>query len=454
MNFIGPFKIKIVTFSLLLCFLHDAQAHDDSLHGKGRVPNLVRKNMNAFQEEHHHNEHLAEAGSSQCVDGMAADYPCKNIELVSFVPLDKMGGGNGNDIWGWTDPSTGKEYAIMGLTNGTSFIDISNPHHPLFLGHLPPHPGVAMSSWRDIKTYNNHAFISSEALNSGIQVVDLTQLRNITTPPVKITETAFYDDISTSHNIVINEDSGYAYGVGLKSGDCSSGLHFIDISTPASPQFAGCFGADGYTHDAQCVNYHGPDPDHQGKEICFAFNEDTLTIVDVSNKTSPIQISRTFYVNTGYSHQGWATDDHAWLLLDDELDERNIETVTHTRTLIWNIADLDSPVHHGDYTGVTTAIDHNQYIVGNYSYQANYSSGLRIIDINDIANTQLAEVAFFDIYPENDNVSFNGAWSVYPFFSSGIVIVSGIEQGLFLLRPDLSGSVAPGNMIFRDGFEN
>lgn len=435
--------ITTIVMLLLLTFITGALAHDDSMPGQGRVPAHARDNMRAFAAEHHHNEHLAAQSITTCVGGMAGTYPCSNIDLMAFLPLDQIGGGNGNDIWGWTDVLTGKEYAIMGLTTGTAFVDISDPVNPVYMGHLPPHPGVSSSSWRDIKTYNDHAFIGSEALNSGMQVVDLTQLRDIVTPPVTIVETAFYTGFSTSHNIVINEDSGFAYGVGLNSGNCARGLHFVDIVNPTNPQSAGCFGNDGYTHDAQCVNYNGPDIEHRGKEICFAYNEDTLTIVDVSNKAAPVQISRTAYINKGYSHQGWLTDDQAYLLLDDELDERNFASVTQTRTLIWNVSNLDNPVHQADYAGVSTSIDHNQYIVGDYSYQANYSSGLRILDISDIANNNLGEVAFFDIYPANNGTGFNGAWSVYPFFASGTVIVSGIEQGLYILRPNLGTPDSP-----------
>ena len=343
--------IKTMIAVLLLTVLANALAHDDSMPGNGRVPAHARDNMRAFAAEHHHNAHLAAQSITTCVAGMAGGYPCSNIDLMAFLPLDQIGGGNGNDIWGWTDSLTGKEYAIMGLTTGTAFVDISDPVNPVYMGHLPPHPGVSFSSWRDIKTYSDHAYIGSEALNSGMQVVDLTQLRDIVAPPVTIVETAFYLGFSTSHNIVINEDSGFAYGVGLNSGNCARGLHFVDIANPANPQSAGCFSGDGYTLDAQCVTYNGPDTQHTGKEICFAYNEDTLTIVDVSNKSAPVQISRTGYANRGYSHQGWITDDQSYLLLDDELDERNVPSVTNTRTLIWNVIDLDNPVYQGDYTG-------------------------------------------------------------------------------------------------------
>jgi hypothetical protein len=130
-------------------------------------------------------------------------------------------------------------------------------------------------------------------------------------------------------------------------------------------------------------------------------------------------------------------------LLDDELDERNFAAVTNTRTLIWDVRDLDAPVYFADYIGLANSIDHNQYIVGNYAYQANYQSGLRILDISDIANGNLSEAGFFDIYPSSDSPNFNGAWSVYPFFASGNVVVSGIEQGLYILRPNLGTSNDP-----------
>jgi len=170
-------------------------------------------------------------------------------------------------------------------------------------------------------------------------------------------------------------------------------------------------------------------------------NTDTLTIVDVTNKVAPTQISRNGYAGRGYTHQGWLSDDHRYFLLDDELDERDF--VHNTRTYIWDLLDLDNPILLGNYTGTNTAYDHNQYIKGNFAYQSNYRAGLRILDITNIAAASLSEVAFFDIYPANDNNGFNGTWSNYPYFDSGIVVVSGIEQGLFILKPNLGGGSDP-----------
>jgi hypothetical protein len=207
----------------------------------------------------------------------------------------------------------------------------------------------------------------------------------------------------------------------------------IDIRNPRQPAFAGCVGQDGYTHETQCVTYHGPDTAYQGREVCFSANEDTLTIIDVTNKSAPAQLSRTTYTGVQYAHQGWLTEDHKHFLLDDELDEQ--KSGGNAKTYIWDVADLNAPSVKGIYTGQSTAIDHNLYIRGNRAFQSNYRSGLRILDISNIGTASLSESAFFDIYPVDDAPQFNGAWSNYPFFLSGIVIVGGIEQGLFVLKP-------------------
>jgi choice-of-anchor B domain-containing protein len=375
---------------------------------------------------------LEAMAATPCVNGFAGAYPCSNVDLLAFMPLSSIGGGNGNDIWGWTDPLTNREYAIMGRTSGTSFVDITDPENPVYLGNLPTHQ--FNSTWRDIKVYANHAFIVSEASGHGMQVFDLTQLRNVVTPPVTFSANTRYTGFGNAHNIVINEESGFAYAVGTST--CGQGLHMVNIQTPTSPTFAGCFSADGYTHDAQCVIYTGPDASHQGKEVCFNANEDTLTIVDVTNKAAPIQLSRTGYAGSRYTHQGWLDESQTYFLMNDELDEQFFGH--NTRTYVWDVSNLDAPVLLGSYTSTAPAIDHNLYIKGDYVYQSNYRAGLRILQAHDYASNQLEEVGYFDIYPLNNNPNFNGSWSNYPYFASGVVVVSGIEQGLFIVRPQLA----------------
>ncbi len=364
-----------------------------------------------------------------CKEGKAGDYTCAAVDLQAFVAIKEMGGGantEANDIWGWTDPETGREFALVGLTDGTAFVDVTSPTKPVYLGILPTHS--ISSIWRDIKVYKDHAYIVADnAREHGMQVFELQQLLNLETTPAEFQETAHYDDFGSAHNIVINEETGFAYVVG--SSTCAGGLHMIDLSTPAKPVNAGCFSGDGYTHDAQCVVYRGPDPDYKEREVCVNANEDTITLVDVTDKAKPYQISRVGYPDAAYVHQGWFSEDQRFFYQNDELDEGQ----RNTRTIIWDLTDLDDPYIAKEYFGATAAIDHNLYVKDNYVFESNYTAGLRILDVSEPEAPK--EVAYFDTYPSHDRPTYNGAWSAYPYFKSGNVIVNSIEAGLFVVKP-------------------
>ncbi len=196
----------------------------------------------------------------------------------------------------------------------------------------------------------------------------------------------------------------------------------------------------GYTHDAQCILYSGPDDDYQGREICLGSNETALSIADVTDKASPWAISTAVYPNFGYVHQGWISDDHRYFFTDDELDELE-GSAARTRTLVWDIGDLDDPVLVTEYLGVTSSSDHNLYIRGNLMYQSNYLSGLRIVDVSDPAHP--SEVGFFDSVPSRDEPDLEGSWSNYPFFESGVIAFSSVNEGLFVVRSRVSPSLSP-----------
>lgn len=395
-----------------------------------------------------------------CQSGMAGDFHCHGIDLLSYVSLGDMGcTGNGNDLWGWTDPQTGVDYALMGCNNGTAFLDLSDPENPLHLGNLPTQ--TVNSLWRDIKVYADHAYIVSEASGHGLQVFDLTRLRGQSQRPVEFSPTAHLGSFGNSHNIAINEDSGFAYALG--TGQCNGGLHIIDIRQPANPQVAGCFFADGYTHDTQCVIYHGPHQQYQGREICFNANVNTVTIVDVTDKMAPLLLARETYPGVGYVHQGWLTEDHRHFLLGDETDELNFGH--NTRTRIWDVTDLTAPFISGIFDSTEDAIDHNLYVHGDFVYQSNYTAGLRILDLVEVDQGVLSEVAYFNVIPhQHQDVrheggpGFSGTWSNYPFFDSGIVIVStmgvnGEPGGLFVVRPYLEPSLIMGQVFRSDNHQ-
>ncbi len=372
-----------------------------------------------------------------CSGGTAGTYPCNGYDLQSHLSLGDLNAGAGNDSWGWTDALDGKEYAIIGLNNGTAFIDVSDPVNPVYLGKLPTH--TSSSSWRDVKVYNNHAFVVSEAGGHGMQVFDLTRLRNVASPPETFTEDAHYNGFGSAHNIVINEDSGYAYPVGAS--DFNGGPIFINIQDPLNPVGEGGYGTDAYSHDAQVVTYNGPDTDHTGKEILIGSNADEVVIVDITDKSNPQNLSTISYSNVGYTHQGWFTEDHRYFILGDETDE--LGNGFNTRTIVFDFEDLDNPQLDFSYTGPTAAIDHNGYVKGNKYYLANYRAGIRVIDITNIGSGTIVEEGFFDTYPASDSAAFDGAWSVYPYFGSGNIVISDINRGFFLVKASAPDGSAP-----------
>ena len=392
-------------------------------------------------------------GVVPCEYGRAGQYACRGLDLLAFLPLEEMGVGKlgpgltglyspgvVNDLWGWTDPATGTEWALVAHATGTSFIDLSDPGNPLYAGILPMTEGSRASIWRDIKVYRNHAFIVADAAWShGMQVFDLTRLRDARDPPVTFRETARYDQVPSAHNIAINEASGFAYIVGANGGEsaCLAGLHMVDIRNPSNPMYAGCFTdpatgrlVRGYTHDVQCVIYRGPDAEHRDREICFGANETHLSIVDVTDKNRPMSLAAATYPFAAYTHQGWLDEDHEYFYLNDEADENS--GVRRTRTVVWDVAELDDPVVVNEYRAQTTSTDHNLYVRDDYMYQSNYTSGLRVLDISNRAYPR--EVLYFDTEPNLSTPDYLGAWSNYPYFESGVIAVTSMQQGVFFLK--------------------
>jgi choice-of-anchor B domain-containing protein len=413
--------------------------------GRGRAAAFTRVSSDGWSSGQWltHGRDLPTVSGSEvlCADGQASQFKCNNVDLLSFLPIDAIGGGPGehvSDLWGWTDPMTGREYALVGRSGGAAFVDITDATMPRYLGVMPGNRSGA----RDLKVYKDHLFLTGDgAGNHGLLVFNLKRLRDVANPPVTFQPDVKYEGIASAHNLVIDTEAGFAYPVGASGGGqtCGGGLHMVDIRDPEHPTFAGCYTDTegliwpGRTHDAQCVVYRGPDQRYQGRQICLASNETALRIVDVTDKTHPMPLSAATYPGLAYVHQGWLTEDQQYFFLDDELDEL-IGTTGKTRTLIWDVAELDDPVLVGEYDGPDGATDHNLFIKGNRMYQANYQAGFRVIDISNPEKP--FEVGYFDTTPYDGNPpGFNGAWTAFPFFASGTVIVSSMSEGLFVLRP-------------------
>jgi choice-of-anchor B domain-containing protein len=388
------------------------------------------------------------------------EFACSNVDMLSFLSVGEMGfNTDANDIWGWVDSVTGKEWAVVCNQAGTTFVDVTDPYNPDVVAKMDTRTGTRPRLWRDPKVYNDHAYVVMDSDNGGMQVFDMTRLRamqasqNSTSQFFTVQEDSIYTEFRNAHNLVVNEDTGYMYAVG--SNTCRGGLHSIDLSDPKNPTFAGCYDEDGYTHDAQCVVYHGPDTRYTGKEVCFNYNEDTLTVADLTDHANPTTISRNPYIGAQYSHQGWVDDEQRFLLLNDELDENcsidpdgslginprpdlcfsDIPTYIQGKTLthIWNVEDLENPVKIGEFVSSEVATDHNLYIADGYAYLSNYCAGLRILDMADVREGKVEEVAFFDVEPDCADPAFTGMWSNY-LFPSGNLVVTSMERGLFVLR--------------------
>lgn len=376
---------------------------------------------------------MAGAGAAQTpcgLDGYAGESACLEVDLMDMATLSELGGGNnGNDCWGWVDPDSGREFVLYGRSSGTAIVEVTDPTDMVYVANVPT--ATVASLWRDIKVYDHYAYIVSEAAGHGLQVVDLNEVLNVTPGLVATLEPVVtYGNFGNAHNIIINEESGYGYVVG--SNTFSGGLHIVSLADPAAPVLAGAY--DGaYAHDAHPIVYNGPDADYVGHELVFCFNGYSgMAVVDATDKGDVGLVSTLTYAELGYTHQGWVNEDHTLCFVNDELDEQNFGN--NTRTYIVDISDIDAPEVIGFYTAPVPAIDHNHYVVGDRLFQANYLSGMRVLDVSDAANGNLELVAYYDTNPESDAADFGGAWSVYPYFPSGNVAISTMT-GLYLVRP-------------------
>ncbi len=194
-----------------------------------------------------------------CVNGMAGSYPCNDYDFMSRIPIEDLSGlsssefgASSSDIWGWTDSETDKEYALIAMRNSTAFVDISDAVNPIFLGRLnATSTGTDFKYWRDIKVYNNYAFIVADGVGAhGMQVFDLTRLRGVTTPQT-FTVDVLYTEVESCHNIIINESEAVAYLVACNTYE--GGPTFVDISDPLNPVGLGGYSDVGKSHDAQVV---------------------------------------------------------------------------------------------------------------------------------------------------------------------------------------------------------
>lgn len=358
--------------------------------------------------------------------GGGAEFDRSGAALLSWFPLNTLSASatSGNDCWGYVTPQ-GREIAMIGLSSGTAFVDVTNPITAYQIGFI----AGPTSLWRDIKVFGNKAYAVSEG-GQGIQVISLA---NADQGQVSLLGTITSGGSASTHNVAINTQSGFLYRCG---GGSNVGLRIYDLNqSSTNPPLVGEW-SERYVHDAQVVTYtQGP---YAGKEIafcCAGFNNGSgstgLYVVDVTNKSAPAIIGTVLYPHAAYSHQGWLSEDRQWFYLGDELDEG--DTVPYSTVVVIDVSDPGDPRYVAGRHNGNAAITHNFYTNNGKLYCANYRSGLRVFDISAPGST-LTESAYFDTYPGSDAAAFNGLWSVYPYFPSGTVIGSDLERGLFVWR--------------------
>ncbi|MCH7701101.1 MAG: choice-of-anchor B family protein [Planctomycetes bacterium] len=330
-----------------------------------------------------------------------AGFPSENVSMYSHLTLADFGATFAEDSWGYVSPS-GREYAIIGISTGTGFVEITDPTNPVIVDiRLQANQG------RDMKVYQNYVYSSSD--DGPTYVYDVSEIDS-----GLVTRVHTFN--AGTHNLAVDEVSGFLY---LAIG---GPMDIYDLSDPAFPDYVGTW--PGQTHDAQVVTYtEGP---YAGRQIAFVFAgwEGRVDIVDVTDKANIFLVGQTSYPSPVYTHHGWLTADRQILYVLDEVDEL-------ARTTIIDVSDLTNPTFISDFPNSEPSTDHNLYVHNGFIFEANYSSGLRVYDASDPLNP--FEVGFFDTFPDSDDPGYIGAWNTYPFFPSGTVIVSDRAGGLFVL---------------------
>jgi choice-of-anchor B domain-containing protein len=390
----------------------------------------------------------AQSAAVTCTQGIAAQFPCRNIDFQSQIPLAQFSSQplSAANVWGFVDLNDNREYAVVGLRNGTAIVEVTDPVNPREVVTIPGNS----SAWREVKIYQvfdtaanrwrAYAYVTTEASNSGLQTIDLSGLPQTavlasTNMDTSSQHTLYVSNIDYSTNVALPGATPFLYVAGS---DLSGGSwRAYSLADPAAPAAVAGAPTTGYMHDsaslritdsraAQCA------PGHDPCDVLVDFNVEQVALWDVTDKVQPVFLGAATNPDNRYIHSGWPSTDQGYVFFHDELEE--IQAGLTTRIYALGLADLRAPTVTTSYTGTTTTTDHNGYTRGNYYYVAHYRRGVVVLDVSN--PLQFAEVAHFDNYltPAANSAGTDGTWGVYPFLPSGNILVSDIENGLFVLR--------------------
>lgn len=308
-----------------------------------------------------------------------------------------------SDVWGYTSP-LGKEYALVGVYNGFSIVDVSDANNYQEVFFKPGYPTI----WRDIKVYNQHAYITNEN-NGGLAIVDLSNLPSNNSLPVDSFLGMQYP-FTRAHNIWIDEQ-GFAYLFGANNG--KGGAIILDLNqNPKAPVEVGQVDFF-YLHDGFVRN---------DTLWGSAIYEGLQVMVDVSDKQNPVVLT-TFETPGKFAHNCWPSNNGNFVFTTDEIPNGYIGS--------FDVTDFSNPVLLDQFKvgSISNPIPHNTFVVNQHLVTAYYSEGIHILDAKNPGG--LIEVGRYDTSPQYQN-GFHGAWGVYPYFSSGKMLIADIEEGLFV----------------------
>lgn len=321
------------------------------------------------------------------------------VQLLSN--FNKYASAGYNDVWGYTSPD-GREYALLGVGSGTSIIDVTNPKAPVESAFIPG----PFSAWRDIKTHSHYAYVITEGTGAGrgLQIIDLSQL------PQNAQLVKTVDDFFISaHNIFI--DDGFAYVIGTNNG---GGMHILDLADPVNPVRTNYYTGSGYIHDVYVWN---------DSVIACAGSSQSYHLIDVTDKSNPVKISESTPLPGIYAHSGWMTEDKKYFIAAEEFNVRDLT--------VWDISDRSSwDLKVSSWEMPTNSTIHNIFVKDNFAHISYYGDGYVVLDITNPEFPQL--IAQYDL--SSFESGYHGAWGCYPYLPSGNILMSSIEEGLFILK--------------------
>ena len=334
---------------------------------------------------------------------------CQSNYNLSLLGTYDNYNSEGNDIWGWVAPN-GSEYALVGLNDGFSVVNVTNPSNPVqefFINDLN-------STWRDVKTWGHYAYVTTEA-DAGLLIVDLSDMTGNTyyhRTLFSASSTGADTEFTAAHNIYIDENGvAYIFGASSNTGSSpSDGVIFLDVDTdPINPIFLGDWD-DFYVHDGMARG----DTMYVG-----CIYEGDLYVVDVSNKSNPINLGNVG-TPSDFTHNAWVSDNGNYIFTTDEVSDAYIGS--------YDISDLNNiqEIDRIQSNPGSNSIPHNTHVDGNFIITSYYRDGTVVHDITNPNN--LVEVAHFDSSPLSGD-GFDGCWGTYPYLPSGNIISSDINSG-------------------------